>query len=289
MLSVRQIRRKIRTVRNIRKITDAMKRVAAAKLRRVQDRVSAARPYAEKLREMMERVGAVATSVEHPLLTARPVETTVFVVIGSDRGLCGSYNGNLCRFAHSEIAKCPHKAQLVTVNKKAADFFRRKPVEKLRAFAAVSDETPAPEMAEFATYLRGLYESGEADEIVVCYTQFLSPVSQQPKAVRFLPFAHEATEGEAAEHGEGEMEFEPDARTILLALIPAYVDTQIYHMVLEATASEHGSRMVAMTNATDNAAEMIGDLTLTYNKARQAGITTELLEVVAGANALAER
>jgi F-type H+-transporting ATPase subunit gamma len=290
VLSVRQIRRKIRTVRNIHKITDAMRRVAAAKLRRVQDRVSAARPYADKLREIMGRLGGVAGEVEHPLLEVRPTKKVVYVVIGSDRGLCGSYNGNLCRFALAQIEACEHEKKLVTVNKKAGDFFRRKPYEVLRAFCGISDETTHLDMSEFAGYLRGLYESGEADEVNVCYTRFVSAVVQQPTLVRFLPFVREEDEQEApGEPEELEYIFEPDAKTILLELIPAYVDTQVYHMVLESTASEHGARMMSMTNATENAAEMIADLTLTYNKARQSGITTELLEVVAGANALADR
>ncbi len=290
MLSVRHIRRKIRTVRNIHKITDAMKRVAAAKLRRVQDRVAAARPYAEKLREIMDRLGGAAGELEHPLLDVRETERVLLVVIGSDRGLCGSYNGNLCRFAQSVVDECPHAVQLVTVNKKASDFFRRKPTEVIRTFGGISDETSAAEMAEFSGYLRGLYETGAVDEIQVCYTEFVSAVVQKPKVVRFLPFSQEEPRDEGAPSENGiEYLFEPDARTIMLELIPAYVDTQIYHMVLEATASEHGARMMAMTNATDNARDMILDLTLTFNKVRQAGITTELLEIVAGANALQER
>lgn len=289
MLNARHIRRKIRTVRNIHKITDAMKRVAAAKLRRVQDRVASARPYAEKLREIMTHLGGVAGTVEHPLLDVRETERVLLVVIGSDRGLCGSYNGNLCRFAQAFIEQCPHAIQLVTVNKKPSDFFRRKATEVIRTFAGISDETSAPAMSEFSTYLRGLYEGGEVDEIHICYTEFVSAVVQKPKVVRFLPFAQEESP-EASDAAGSDLEyiFEPDATTILLELIPAYVDTQVYHLVLEATASEHGARMMAMTNATDNAREMIDDLTLTLNKVRQAGITTELLEIVAGANALQE-
>ncbi len=296
MLSVRQIRRKIRTVRNIHKITDAMKRVAAAKLRRAQDRVAAARPYAEKLAEIMMRVGGHAGEIEHPLLEVRPAENVVLVVVGSDRGLCGSYNGNLCRRAQRFIEECPHPVKLVTVNKKADAFFRHRQAPILRTFRELSGDSTAVQVAELSSYLRDLYAQGEADEVYVCYNEFVSAVLQQPTIQKFLPFAHEAEPAldvpagdEGMPRAETEYIFEPDARAILLELIPAYVDTQVFHVILEATASEHGARMCAMTNATDNAAEMLADLTLTYNKARQAGITTELLEIVSGAEALTER
>jgi F-type H+-transporting ATPase subunit gamma len=292
VVSVRIIRRKIRTVRNIRQITDAMKRVAAARLQRAQQRVAAGRPYAEKLAQALHRVGAAAGDVDHPLLKVREPENVCVVVVGSDRGLCGSYNGNLFRFAERFIGGLEGDVRIVTVNRKANDFFlkRQDRYNVIRTFEGLSDQSSAAEISELSTFLRELYETEEVDEVHLCYQQFVSAVSQRPTAQKFLPFATEP-HGDGEEGGETESEyiFEPDPRTIMLELIPTYVDTEIYHAILEAAASEYGARMMAMTNATQSATDMIDDLTLTYNKVRQASITTELLEIVAGAEALVDK
>ncbi|MBD3174148.1 MAG: ATP synthase F1 subunit gamma [Armatimonadia bacterium] len=292
MVSVRIIRRKIRTVRNIRQITDAMKRVAAARLQRAQQRVAAGRPYAEKLAQALHRVGAAAGEVDHPLLKVREPESVCVVVVGSDRGLCGSYNGNLFRFAERFIGGLEGDVRIVTVNRKANDFFlkRQDRYNVIHTFEGLSDQSSAAEISELSTFLRELYETEEVDEVHLCYQQFVSAVSQRPTAQKFLPFAAES-HGDGDEGGDTESEyiFEPDPRTIMLELIPMYVDTEIYHAILEAAASEYGARMMAMTNATQSATDMIDDLTLTYNKVRQASITTELLEIVAGAEALVDK
>ncbi|MBP7560089.1 MAG: ATP synthase F1 subunit gamma [Armatimonadetes bacterium] len=290
MVSVRLIRRKIRTVRNIRQITDAMKRVAAARLQRAQHRVAASRPYAEKLAQTLHRVGAAAGEIEHPLLHTREPRTTCVVVVGSDRGLCGSYNGNLLRFVERFIASQNSDVKVVPVNRKACEYFlgRRDRHEVLRTFVGLSDQSPAGDVSILSTYLRDLYASEQVDEVYLCYQRFVSAVVQRPTAQRFLPFsATVRAQDDVSEASEYILE--PDPQTIMLALIPTYVDTQIYHAILEAAASEYGSRMMAMTNATQSATDMIEDLTLTFNKARQAAITTELVEIVAGAEALAEQ
>lgn len=268
-----------------------MKRVAAARLQRAQARVAAGRPYSERLSAVLHRVGAAAGDIEHPLIKTREPRTTCVVVIGSDRGLCGSYNGNLLRFAERFISSLKADVQVVPVNRKACSYFlkRRDRHHVARTFVGLSDQSPATDASVLSTYLRDLYSSEQVDEVYLCYQRFVSAVIQRPTAQRFLPFSAEARSrgGEAAETTEYILE--PDPRTIMLALIPAYVDTQIYHAVLEAAASEYGARMVAMTNATQSATDMIDDLTLTFNKARQAGITTELVEIVAGAEALTEQ
>jgi F-type H+-transporting ATPase subunit gamma len=290
--NTKQIRRKIRTVRNIRKITDAMKRVAAAKLRRAQGRVAAGRPYAQKLAEMLSRLGAHAGDTEHPLLEVREPESMALVVIGSNRGLCGSYNGNLLRMAESFLTIAPVPVKLVTVNRKVNDFYRRRTRTVLQSFDGLSDQSGPADVATLSRYLRDLYESGTVDEVHICYTEFVSTMLQRPTILQFLPFTRRSQAGdqeaEPAMDAQAEYILEPDARAILHEVIPAYIDTQIYHVILEAAASEYGSRMMAMSNATDNATEMIRDLTLSYNKARQSGITGELLEIVSGAEALKE-
>jgi len=266
-----------------------MKRVAAARLRRAQGRVAAGRPYAEKLAEVLQRVGAHAGQIDHPLLVVREPKCAAVVVIGSDRGLCGSYNSGLIRHAQGFIAELDRPVKLVTVNRKTTEFFRRRPqYEVLKSFVGLSDQSSAIEISVLSGYLRDIYEAEQVDEVYVCYTQFVSAVVQRPKTARFLPFSRNGSEDEGADASRSEYIFEPNAADLLRAIIPAYVDTEVYHLVMESAASEYGARMMAMTNATENATEMIRDLTLTFNKARQAGITTELLEVVAGADALTE-
>jgi len=266
-----------------------MKRVAAARLRRAQGRVSAGRPYAEKLAEVLQRVGAHAGQIEHPLLAVREPRCAAVVAIGSDRGLCGSYNSGLIRHAQSFIAQLDHPVKVVTVNRKATDFFRRRPqYDVIKSFVGLSDQSSAMEISVLSGYLRDIYEAEQVDEVYVCYTEFVSAVVQRPKTARFLPFSRDGADDESAGGSLSDYIIEPSAAELLRALIPSYIDTEVYHLVLESAASEYGARMMAMTNATENATEMIRDLTLTFNKARQAGITTELLEVVAGADALAE-
>lgn len=287
MQSVREIRRKIRTVRNIQKITDAMRRVAAAKLRRVQSKVLAARPYAEKMAEMLDRLGEVAGAVEHPLLEVRDLRASALVVVGSDRGLCGSYNANIVRLAERHVAAAEHPVRVVTVGRKPGAYYAAHG-GALRRFAGVSEASSASDIAELAAYLRELFETGQVDEVSICYAQSVSAIVQRPTITRFLPLTHGPSAGGARSYIPREYILEPDAQSILRVLVPAYIDTQLYHIVLEAAASEYGARMMAMTSATDSAAEILADLTLSYNKARQTGITRELIEIVSGASALAE-
>ena len=285
MLSTRVIRRKIRTVQNIRKITDAMRMVAAAKLRRVQAKVAAGRPYSEKMTELLHRVAPHAQGVQHPLLEVRePVSRIGLIVMAADRGLCGSFNSNILRRAKKFIDGSAAPVELVTVGKKARDFFNYRRYAISRSFLGLSAQSSALEIGELSAEIRGMYETKRVDEVHILYTEFLNAVQQRPKQLQFLPFMPPSGGGDA---GEGtDYIFEPDPKALMEALIPRYVDTTVYHLVLESTASEHGARMMAMTNAATNAAEVIDSLTLSFNKARQASITGELLEIVAGADAL---
>ncbi len=260
--------------------------VAAARLRRVQDRVAAGRPYANKIAEIVHRVASHAGEIEHPLLEVRrPPERVALVVVTSERGLCGSYNANVLRAAarHAESFEAP--VEYIVVGRKGREYLARRGFSIIAAFEGVTLHTTPQEMSAIAQSVRGVYEEKRVDEVHLVYTEFVSTVVHRPKIVPFLPFvAPAAEEGELA--AEVDYLFEPEARELLAALIPRYVDTEIYHMLLESLASEQAARMLAMSNASNNAEEMLQQLTLTFHKARQAGITRELLEVVAGAEAL---
>lgn len=287
MANTRVIRNRIRSVKNIQQITRAMEMVAASKLKRAQDLVVAAEPYAEKLREVMNEVGRTASGVSHPLLAQRPVERTCIVVMTSDKGLCGAYNGNVIAKAlqYARTMK-PEAVRLVVIGKKANDFFKRRPYEILKYWSFPSREVEVSFVAEISRFLAEGYEKADYDRVVLFYTQFKSAMLTKPLQVQLLPF-----EGAEDEEGGGTSAlyiFEPTAEELMEKLLPKYLQNQVYLAFVEAAASEHGNRMVSMKNATDNADEMIRTLTLSYNKMRQASITGELLEVVAGADATAK-
>ncbi|HQK93973.1 MAG TPA: ATP synthase F1 subunit gamma [Armatimonadota bacterium] len=291
MLSTRAIRRKIRTVRNIRKITDAMRMVSAARLQRVQAKVSQARPYADKMAELLRHVAPHAREVSHPLLEVRqPARRVALVAVSADRGLCGSFNSNIIRWTSRFLAEQTVPVELITIGRKVGSFFARRNVPIREQFTGISaDSTPA-EISVVSSLLRSIYEDETVDEVHILYTEFVNAVVQRPKIMRFLPFEAPAEMGQAeGRYHESEYLFEPSARAVMESLIPRYVDTMIYHLLLESTASEHGARMMAMSNASTNAGELIDHLTLQLNKARQSSITGELLEIVAGADALAKQ
>jgi F-type H+-transporting ATPase subunit gamma len=284
MANTREIRNRIRGVKNIQQITRAMEMVAASKLKRAQDLVQAAEPYAEKLRLVMNEVGRSASGISHPLLAERPVERTCIVVMTSDKGLCGAYNGNVIAKA-MEYARTmnPEAIRLAVIGKKANDFFKRRPYDILKYWQFPSKEVEVSFVAEISRFLAEGYEKGDFDSVVLFYTKFKSAMVTTPLQVQLLPF--ENAEGEEDSGASALYIYEPTAEELMEKLLPKYLQNQVYLAFVEAAASEHGSRMVSMKNATDNADEMIRSLTLSYNKMRQASITGELLEVVAGADA----
>lgn len=286
MQSLRVIRRKIVAVKNLQKITRAMKMVAAARLRRVQDKVAAGRPYAERLEAMIRLVAPHARKVEHPLLEGRsPVQRVGLVVLTSDRGLCGSYNNNVLRVALRFVAEQRRQGRWVrflTLGRKGRAFLERRGYDLYESFAQLRETSPFVQFQAVAETIVQWYLSGDVDEVHIAYTRFFSAMRQVPMVVPFLPIT--SSEAEAVE--EVEYLFEPAAPELLRILIPRYVHNRIYQSLLEAIASEHAARMMAMGNATDNAAELIEKLTLQFNKARQASITKEILEVMSGAEAL---
>ncbi|MDX1931754.1 MAG: ATP synthase F1 subunit gamma [Capsulimonadales bacterium] len=287
MASMRQIRSRIRTAKNIQQITKAMKMVAAARLKRAQDRVQAARPYSEKMREAMASLGrAVGGSVTHPLLEVREPVRIGVLTITADRGLCGSYATNILKKS-SEVLKPydPSITRVLVVGRKGHNFFRRRPYPVVAEYDMNMTGASFAEAQAIGRKVRELYVSGEVDAVYLVYTKFLSALTQRPVSIPLLPIAPETDDIEPGIGGEDYL-FEPDAESILGRVLPRYVDVLIYQAMLEAVASEHGSRMTAMSSATDNAGKMISGLTLSLNRARQANITKEIAEIVGGAEAI---
>jgi len=286
MATMREIRTRIKTVKNIEKITRAMKLVAAARLKRAQSRVEAARPYAEKMQQVMRNLARAAGDVSHPLLAAREERNIAVIVITSDRGLAGSYNANILRRAMELLRpRDPATVRLVLLGRKGIAFFRRHAYPIVATMPLTSTEVSFDDVRPVVSVVRELFETEQVDAVYVVYSRFLSPMSQQPSILPLLPLKPPA-EGEAAAEGGDEILFEPPADQLLARLLPRYVDTQVYRALVEAVASEHGARMTSMSAATNNAGEMIDTLTLSLNRARQAAITKEIAEIVGGAEAL---
>jgi F-type H+-transporting ATPase subunit gamma len=282
---LRTIRRKIRVVQNIEHITKAMQMVAAARLQRVQARVTQGRAYWDRLKRMMERVTPQAGQIEHPLLEVREPRRIGLLVIASDRGLCGSYNHNNLREADRFVAAAEQPVMVVTVGMRARQHARRRGWEVIEQFHQISEKTAFGEILQIARYLRQLYEDQEVDRLHVTYARYLSALRILPTTEQVLPLQMEE-KGEV--FGEVEYIFEPDAAELLGRLLPRYVDTFVYHVLLESQASEHAARMQAMTAASDNATDLLERLTLERNRARQEAITSEMMTIATGAEALSQ-
>jgi F-type H+-transporting ATPase subunit gamma len=288
MPSLKAVRIRIASVKSTQKITSAMKMVAAAKLRRSQDAIIAARPYAKSMADITAEVAARAGAEDHPLLERREGKRIALVVMTSDRGLCGGFNSNLCRTAqrHSEeklkageIEEC----RFEVVGRKGRDYFRRRKLNITRDMPGVVADSAVARSKEIAAAVTEEFLNGTVDAVWMVYNQFRSVISQKPVVEQLLPVAATPAAGDA---GASEFLFEPGKGEILNYILPMYVETQLYRALLESIASEFGARMTAMENATKSAKEMIERLTLQYNRARQASITKELMEIVGGAEAL---
>jgi len=288
MATLREVKKRIRTVKSTRRITKAMEMVAAAKLRKAQMRVEQAKPYAAKLDEMLSHLAqASTTEIAHPYFEERPVQRRTLVVVVSDRGLCGSFNSNVLRQADKWLGEhTDAEYEIVAVGKRARDYYRRRNRNILEFYGEWNGVIDYGRAREIAGMLADRFVNGETDEIDFLYTRFLSMTRYQITTDRYLPVLRPevSTEEEAS---ASEYIFEPNAEEIYAALMPSYANTKMITVLAESFAAEHGSRMMAMGNATKNAGEMVENLTLEYNKARQAQITKELLEVVSGADALA--
>jgi len=288
MPTPREIRTRIRTVKNIQKITQAMKLVAAARLNKAQQRVLAARPYAEMMQQVMQRLSSAVEDVEHPLLEVREERNSAVVIITSDRGLCGSYNTNVIRKAMEMLReRDPASVRLVLIGRKAISFFRRQPYPIEARLSINANDVSFADVEPVVGAVRHLFEQREVDSVYVVYSRFVNPMNQVPTILPLLPLKPpEAASGSGEQAFAEDIIFEPSAEQLLARLLPRYVDTQVYRTLVEAVASEHGARMSNMSAATQNAGDMIDRLTLTLNRARQAAITKEIAEIVGGAEAL---
>jgi F-type H+-transporting ATPase subunit gamma len=294
MATVQDLKRRIQSVRNTRKITRAMELVAAAKLRRAEQRIKALRPYAATMNELIAGVGRASSSVRLPLLEQREqVETVALVPLTGDRGLAGAFNAQVLRraFALERSLEAEGKAvRWVAVGKKGRSTLVFRGRELAGEYQGFTDRPGYENAQAIAHRISELFTSGEADRVTLVYNTFVSALTQRVTEQDVLPISPDILEtGEeerAADALRGDFIFEPDPDEILKRLLPVYVETQIYRALLESTASEQGARMTAMRNASKNAGELIDSLTLRMNRARQAEITQEILEVVGGAEAL---
>jgi F-type H+-transporting ATPase subunit gamma len=286
MATLQDIRRRIRSVQSTQKITRAMKLVAAAKLRRAQERIVEARPYATKMAELVQTLGRGLGEDKHLLLARPEAPRALYVVVTADKGLCGAFNANVIRRALDLVRGRPTEASaLVTVGRKARDFFRRRPWAVRGERIGLLDHLTFEQAGALAQELMQGFLTAEVGEVWLVFNEFRSVAHQRVVVERLLPL--ESAAGDGGGEGPGvEYLYEPDSGTILNALLPRHVEVQVYRALLESAAGEHGARMTAMEAATKNAQEMIGLLTIQYNKARQERITKELLDIVGGAEAL---
>src|SRR5262247_52734 len=288
MPSLRDIRRRIASVKNTQQITNAMKMVSAAKLQRAQDRVMAARPYSEHLHQLIAQLDTRVQPRVHPLLTPREEGKTLVVVVTSDRGLCGGFNANVQRAAAELVRQRGGNAavDVIAIGRKGRDFLTYRRIGLRTAYTDLFVRQVAYEQArELAVQLLQAYEQEGYREVLVIYNRFRSAIHQQVTTFRLLPLsAHTSAEAEPTEAFD--YLYEPSPVQVLDSLLRREVEVQLFQIFLESFAGEHGARMTAMDSATENASEMIASLTLTFNRARQAAITKELIEVVSGADAL---
>lgn len=285
MASIKDLRRRIRSTKNMQQIFKAMEMVAAAKLRRAQIRAQASAPYAQKITEMLGKLAGAAAELEHPLFKSREVKTTAIVVVTADRGFAGAYNTNVLRAVEARLREAPEGAvRLIAVGRKSRDYLRR----RRHPVAAAHTDLPGEASLDFARRLTddliGRFTSGEVDRVEIVYTHFVNAIVRRIRTEVFLPVGAEGA-ADAAPADRGTM-FEPDAETIFGELLSRYATAKLYAAMADALASEHSARMVAMGSARKNAGELVDTLTLQRNRLRQAAITKEIAELVGGAEAL---
>jgi F-type H+-transporting ATPase subunit gamma len=289
MASLKAIRTRIASVKSTQKITRAMKLVSAARLRRAQDAIVAARPYANALTAAIAEIAARAGEDAHPLMQSRQPDRVALIAVTSDRGLAGGFNANVFRRVVRFHGENPSVTELslFVVGKKGRDFFRRRRSTIRQEFPGAAGDTVASRAKELARTVVQTFEDGKVDAVYLIYNEFKSAIVQRIVAEKLLPVAPPAARP-AATDGSTQIDFlyEPDRDQLLSTLVPLFIESQIYRALLESVASEFGARMTAMDNATTNARDMIASYTLQYNRARQAAITKELMEIVGGAEAL---
>jgi len=286
MASGKEIRTQIKSIKNTQKITRAMEMVAASKMRKAQERMRAARPYAEKIHNVIGHLRLSHPEYKHPFMIERDPRRVGFIVISSDRGLCGGLNTNVFKLALTEIKSWSDKGaeiDLCTVGGKGLNFFKRLGSNIVSDKSGLGDAPQIDELIGSVKVMLDAYDEGRLDRLYLVYNSFVNTMTQRPQIEQLLPLAGE--EDEQLKH-HWDYIYEPDAKDVLDDLMTRYIENQVYHGVVENQASEQSSRMVAMKSASDNAGKLIDELTLRYNKARQAAITQEISEIVAGAAAV---
>lgn len=290
MTKVREIKRRIRSVDSTRQITKTMEMVAAAKIRKAQEGIESARPYAIKMMEVLSDVAQYVGEGEHPLLEIHPsIEKVLVLALTSDRGLCGPFNTNIIRATEEIIAresKAGKKVELILVGRKGVNYFTYVGHKPLYQYQGFSDSPTVESAREISKKLMSMYTALETDQVYLVFNHFKSVVEQSSVEYQLLPIQEESVSEEPERILKGEYLFEPGAAEVLYRLLPSYIEALVYRALLESAASEHGARRTAMKNATDNAEEMINELTISFNRARQAIITQEISEIVGGAEAL---
>jgi F-type H+-transporting ATPase subunit gamma len=293
--SAREIRRRIKSVKNIAQVTRALQAVSASKARRAQEAVVATRVYARLAWQVLNQLALQPDSKMHPLFEVRPIRTIGLMLLSGDRGLCGAFNYNLVRTAVNFLKNEP--ARIITVGKKGRELMWRRRYTIVSEFSGLPAAPSAVDIRPIARAAIDGFTRGEFDVVYLVYADFINTVVQRPVAKRLLPIMPAELETQAmAEHVEGaqvaraatDFIYEPSPNEILNVIVPRFTELQVYQAVLESLASEHSARMVAMRNATESAQDLVGNLTLRYNKARQQGITNELLDIAGGAEALAQ-
>ena len=284
MPSLLDIRRRIRSVKNTQQLTKAMKTVSAAKLRRAQDRVFSARPYAGQLKRVLGNLTTRLENISHPLLDVRPEERILFVVVTADRGLCGAFNSNIMRAAATFIREhASQKVSLATAGRKGRDLFRRRGIAIRSEFINIFSKLDYGHAKDISETIVQAYSQAEVDAVYIIYNEFKSVIQQRVVTEKMLPLSRRDLQETGPQR---DYIFEQPPQEIFNRLLPRYVEVQVYRALLESAASEHGARMASMDSASRNAGDMIDALTLNMNRIRQAAITREIIEVVSGAGAL---
>jgi F-type H+-transporting ATPase subunit gamma len=288
MAGAKEIRNKIGSVKNTQKITGAMEMVAASKMRRAQERMSASRPYAETMRKVIGHIAQGNLEYKHPYLIEREVKRVGYIVVSTDRGLCGGLNINLFKAALNDMKQWSAKGakvDLALIGNKASSFFERHGAKVKAHVAGLGDNPSVNDLIGSVKVMLKAYDNGEIDKLYLVYNKFVNTMVQQPRVDQLLPLPVTEDSKLAKKH-HWDYIYEPDPKQLLDTLLIRYVESQVYQGVVENLASEQAARMVAMQAATDNAGNLINDLQLVYNKARQASITQELTEIVSGAAAV---
>ncbi len=285
MATLRELRTRVSSIKNIQRVTNAMQMVAAAKMRRAQDAIEAARPYAQQLDRVLRELHQSVDTDEQPLFMERAGERVALVVVTSDRGLCGAFNSGLCRRVQTELGEYSDvQVELVTVGRKGRDYFENRGYEISQHHADVFGQLEFTRATDIAQDLTRGYVAGETDRVLLCYSEFVSVASQVPTVQQLLPIVPE--EG-VAEGGVADYAFEPSPEALLETLVPRQINFQVWRALLESNAGFYAAQMTAMDNATKNAGDMLEELTREMNKERQASITLELMDIIGGAEAVA--